>query len=96
MRPSVAIRANADRIRAIIARYPVHNARIFGSAARGDDLEGSDLDLLVEPTDETTLYDLAGLKLELEALLGVGVDIATPRALRAGLAARIAEDLRPL
>jgi predicted nucleotidyltransferase len=96
MRPSVAVRANADRIRAIIARYPVHNARIFGSAARGDDLEGSDLDLLVEPTDETTLYDLAGLKLELEALLGVGVDIATPRALRAGLAARIAEDLRPL
>jgi uncharacterized protein len=77
MRPSVAVRANADRIRAIIARYPVHNARIFGSAARGDDLEGSDLDLLVEPTDETTLYDLAGLKLELEALLGVGVDIAS-------------------
>jgi predicted nucleotidyltransferase len=96
MRPSVAVRENTDRVRAIIARYPVRNPRIFGSAARGDDSDGSDLDLLVEPTDATTLFDLAGLKLELEALLGVGVDIATPRALRAGLAGRIADDLRPL
>lgn len=96
MRPSVAVRENAARIRAIIARYPVRNARVFGSTARGDDLDGSDLDLLVEPTDRTTLYDLAGLKLELEALLSVGVDIATPRALRQGLAGRIADDLRPL
>jgi uncharacterized protein len=96
MRPSVAVRENAARIRAIIARYPVRNARVFGSAARGDDRDGSDLDLLVEPTDRTTLYDLAGLKLELEALLGAGVDIATPRALRQGLAGRIADDLRPL
>jgi predicted nucleotidyltransferase len=96
MRPSVAVRENTDRIRAIIARYPVCNARIFGSAARGDDRDGSDLDLLVEPTEATTLFDLAGLKLELEALLGVGVDIATPRALRAGVAGRIADDLRPL
>jgi len=96
MRPSVALQENRNRIRAIIARYPIHNVRVFGSAARGDDLDGSDLDLLVEPTDRTTLYDLAGLKLELEALLGVGVDIATPRALREGLAGRIADDLRPL
>ena len=96
MRPSVALQENTDRIRAIVARYPVSNVRVFGSAARGDDLEGSDLDLLVDPTDKTTLYDLAGLKLELEALLGVGVDIATPRALRRGLDGRIADDLRPL
>jgi uncharacterized protein len=96
MRPSVALHENSDRIRAIIARYPVRNARVFGSAARGDDLDGSDLDLLVDPTDRTTLFDLAGLKLELEALLGVGVDIATPGALRRGMAGRIADDLRPL
>ena len=73
MRPSVALQENTDRIRAIIVRYHVHNIQVFGSAARGDDLDGSDLDLLVEPTDRTTLYDLAGLKLELEALLRVGV-----------------------
>ena len=96
MRPSVALQENTDRIRAIIARYPIGNVQVFGSAARGDDLDGSDLDLLVEPTEQTTLYDLAGLKLELEALFGVGVDIATPRALRRGLAGRISDDLRPL
>jgi uncharacterized protein len=96
MRPSIALQENSDRIQTIVARYPVQNVRVFGSAARGDDLEGNDLDLLVDPTEQTTLYDLAGLKLELEALLGVGVDIATPGALRLGMAGRIAHDLRPL
>jgi len=96
MRPSEAVQRNADQVRAIIARYPVRNPRMFGSAARGEDSDGSDLDLLVEPTQDTTLFDLAGLKLDLEALLGVTVDIATPRALRAGTIERIAGDLRPL
>jgi predicted nucleotidyltransferase len=83
-------------VRAVIARYPVQNPRIFGSASRGDDLDGSDLDLLVDPMETTTLFDLAGLKLELEALLGVAVDIATPLALRSGIDRAIADDLRPL
>jgi len=96
MRPSEAVQKNAERMRAIIARYPVRNPRMFGSASRGDDVDGSDLDLLVDPTDETTLFDLAGLKLDLQALLGVTVDIATPRAPRASTIERIADDLRPL
>jgi len=96
MHPSEAVQKNTERMRAIIARYPVRNPRMFGSASRGDDVDGSDLDLLVDPTGETTLFDLAGLKLDLEALLGVTVDIATPRALRAGTIERIADDLRPL
>ena len=49
MRPSEILAAKADEIREIVARYPVRNPRIFGSAARGDDEEGSDLDLLVDP-----------------------------------------------
>jgi uncharacterized protein len=96
MRPSTALRDHLERVRAIIARYPVRNARFFGSAARGDDRDGSDLDILVEPTDVTTLFDLAGLKLELEALLGVGVDVATPGALPANVDQAISDDLRPL
>ena len=63
MRPSEILAAKADEIREIIARYPVRNPRIFGSAARGDDAEGSDLDLLVDPLENTSLYDLAGLEL---------------------------------
>jgi hypothetical protein len=96
MRPSLAVKNNIDQIRAIVARYPVKNARLFGSASRGDDIDGSDLDILVEPTDATTLLDLARLKLELERLLGIGVDIATPRALPKDLAENLASDLKPL
>jgi predicted nucleotidyltransferase len=96
MRPSLAVKNNIDQIRAIVARYPVKNARLFGSASRGDDIDGSDLDILVEPTDATTLLDLARLKLELERLLGIDVDIATPRALPKDLAENLASDLKPL
>ena len=48
MRPSEALAKHRDEVREIIARYPVSNPRIFGSAARGEDTEGSDLDILVE------------------------------------------------
>jgi predicted nucleotidyltransferase len=96
MRPSIAVRNNIDRLRATVARYPVKNACLFGSVSRGDDVEGSDLDLLVEPTDTTTLLDLARLKIELEKLLGIRVDIATPRALRKDLADNIVPELKPL
>jgi uncharacterized protein len=96
MRPSEILAAKADEIREIIARYPVRNPRIFGSAARGDDEEGSDLDLLVDPLRGTTYLTLAKLQLELEAFLGVGVDIATPGAIGPRLAERVNQDLRPL
>jgi uncharacterized protein len=84
------VRPSLAEIWAVIARYPVTNPRIFGSASRGDDIDGSDVDLLVEPTETTTLLDLARLK------LGVSVDIATPKALPDDLAKNVAEDLRPL
>ena len=47
----------------------------------GDDTEGSDLDLLVEPSDSTTLLTVAGLQIDAEALLGVAVDVLTPNSL---------------
>src|SRR3954447_16769607 len=81
MRPSEILAAKADEIREIIARYPVRNPRIFGSAARGDDEEGSDLDLLGDPLENTSLYDLAGLELELADLLWFKVDVVTPKGL---------------
>lgn len=54
------------------------NPRIFGSVPRGADQEGSDLDLLVDPLPGATLFDLGGLQVDLEDLLGVPVDILTP------------------
>ena len=59
------------------------DVRIFGSAARGDDVEGSDLDLLVEPTAATTLMDIGAIRYELASLLGIEVDVLTPNALPA-------------
>jgi uncharacterized protein len=96
MKPSEIIAAKADQIREIIARYPVRNPRLFGSVARGDDKEGSDVDILVDPTENTSYFDLAGLELELSDLLGVKIDIATPEGLRRGMAERVARDLKPL
>lgn len=52
--------------------------RVFGSALRGDDRPDSDLDLLVEPTDQTTLLDIGAIRHELKNLLGLEVDVLTP------------------
>lgn len=54
--------------------------RAFGSAVRGDDVESSDLDLLVDPTSRTTLMTLAAIQREAERLLGVRVDVLTPKS----------------
>jgi uncharacterized protein len=59
MRPSKALEANRDAIHAIAARHRVQNVRVFGSVLHGDDAEDSDLDLLVEPTAQTTLIDIS-------------------------------------
>jgi uncharacterized protein len=54
---------------------------VFGSVVHGVDQEGSDLDLLIDPTPSTTLMDVARIQVELEKLLGVSVDVLTPKAL---------------
>ena len=96
MRPSEAIAGRLDAVRAVIARYPVSNPRVFGSVARGEDDEKSDLDLLVDPMERTSLFDLAGLQLELTDLLGVPVDILTPGSVGPRIADSVYRDARPL
>lgn len=81
MRPSHALQANREAIREIAMRHRVRNVRVFGSALHGSDTEDSDLDLLVEPTAETTLMDIAKIQLEVAQLLHVSVDVLTPNGL---------------
>lgn len=81
MRPSIALETHREAIRAIALRHRVTNVRVFGSVVHGDDTEGSDLDILVEPTSETTLMDIGAIRHELKELLGIPVDVLTPRAL---------------
>jgi predicted nucleotidyltransferase len=81
MRPSVALKNNRDAIRNIALSHRVLNVRVFGSVLHGDDTEDSDLDLLVDPTSQTTLMDIARIQLEIARLLNVSVDVLTPNAL---------------
>ena len=81
MRPSLALSTHREAIRAIALRHRVTNVRVFGSVVHGDDTEDSDLDILVEPTNETTMMDIGAIRYELKQLLGIPVDVLTPRAL---------------
>ena len=75
------MKAHIEQIRRtilpILQRYDVKRAAIFGSFVRGEMQETSDLDILVEFKGEKSLLDLAGLKIELEELLGRKVDVLT-------------------
>lgn len=77
MRPSLALSRHRDAVYQAAARFHVANPKVFGSALRGEDQDGSDLDLLVDALPETTLFDLGGLQDELQELLGVSVDVLT-------------------
>ena len=68
MRPSQALSQHREAVCLAAARYRVANPRVFGSALHGNDREGSDLDLLVDPLPGTTLFDLGGLQDELQEL----------------------------
>ncbi len=81
MRPSVALQIHRDAIREIALSHRVNNVRVFGSVVHGNDTDDSDLDLLVDPTPETTLMDIGAIRYELKELLGVAVDVLTPKAL---------------
>ncbi len=81
MRPSEALEANRAAIRLVVASRHACNARVFGSVLHGRDTDSSDLDILVDPTPETTLLDIGAIRAELRKLLGVPVDVLTPAAL---------------
>ncbi|MBU0588780.1 MAG: nucleotidyltransferase family protein [Gammaproteobacteria bacterium] len=81
MRPSEALSLHRTRIREIALSHRVSGVRVFGSALRGEDAPDSDLDLLVEPTAQTTLFDIGAIRHELKNLLGMEVDVLTPDGL---------------
>lgn len=89
MRPSEALALHRTQIREIALRHRVSGVRVFGSVLRGDDVAGSDLDLLVDPTPATTLMDIGAIRFELKELLGLEVDVLTPN----GLPARFREQV---
>ena len=96
MKPSDALRINRVAIRRVVEAHRASNVRVFGSAAHGDDTDGSDLDLLIDPSPETTLFDIGAIRHELRTLLGVPVDVLTPMALPDSLREVVLADAVPV
>ncbi len=80
------LKYDRDTIRLIGRKYGASNIRIFGSVLHADDRPDSDIDLLVDFDPERSLFDLIGLKLELEEFLGKKVDVVTYRGLHPEIA----------
>jgi hypothetical protein len=96
VRPSLVLESNRAAIRDIAARHRVRSVRVFGSVVRGTDTDGSDLDFLVEPTEQTTLLDIGKIQFELSELLGIDVDVLTPGALPAILRKKVLAEAQPV
>ncbi|QDL54565.1 nucleotidyltransferase family protein [Rhodoferax aquaticus] len=96
MKPSHALESNRIAIRKVVERHRARNARVFGSVLHGVDHEGSDLDILIDPTPETTMFDIGAIRHELLQLLGVPVDVLTPNALPERFRAQVVAEARPV
>lgn len=96
MKPSQALEAFRPRVRELTRSFKAANPRVFGSALRGEDEDGSDLDLLVDPLPGATLFDLGGLQIELQELLGVPVDLLTPGDLPPKFRNEILSEAKPV
>ena len=96
MKPSAALKRHRAAIRRIVAANRAANARVFGSVLHGLDTEQSDLDLLVDPTPKTSLFDLGAIQYELVKLLGVKVDVRTPMDLPKKFRAAVVAEASPV
>jgi predicted nucleotidyltransferase len=96
MRPSVVLDMKRSAVREAVGRFRTANPRVFGSVLHGTDHDGSDVDLLVDALPGATLFDLGGLQVELESLLGLHVDLLTPGDLPAKFRAKVLAQARPV
>ncbi|MDA3631161.1 nucleotidyltransferase domain-containing protein [Saccharopolyspora oryzae] len=76
------VRAHRDEIYRIAEQYGISNIRVFGSVARGEADDDSDLDLLIDVARGSSLWDMSGFALDVEELLNVFTQVATPNGLK--------------
>ena len=96
MRPSVVLDMKRSAVRETVSRFRTENPRVFGSVLYGMDQDGSDIDLLVDALPGATLFDLGGLQVELESLLGLRVDLLTPGDLPPKFRAKVLAEAQPV
>ena len=90
------ITAKRDKILVLAERFGIKNIRIFGSVARHEAREGSDIDFLVEFPPGTSLFEHAEFQQELAELLGFNVDVASVNGLRERIRATVLQEAVPL
>lgn len=73
-------------------KYGAHHVRVFGSVARGDADDQSDIDFLVDMEPGRSLFDMGGLLMDLRDLLGREVDVVTLKGLKSGIRNRVLKD----
>jgi predicted nucleotidyltransferase len=76
------VQARRAQVKAVAARHHASRVRLFGSVARGDERPDSDIDLLVDFTVDSSLFDLMRMTRELEDLLGRPVDVVSVGGLK--------------
>lgn len=92
MRPSEALAKHRDAARDIVSSYNLADPRIFGSTARGEDTDESDLDIIVRRHGSLSYFDLFKLEADLGSLMGVRVDVRTEGEFSARVLNRIKRD----
>ncbi len=92
MRIDDLLRNKREEILRIAARHGARHIRVFGSVARGEADEQSDVDFLVEMEPGRNLLDMGGLLMDLRELLGRNVDVITERGLRQRIRARVLQE----
>jgi len=85
-----------EEILQLAARHGARNLRVFGSVARGEARPESDVDFLVELEPGRTLFDLGGLLMDLQDLLGRSVDVVTEKGLHWYIRDRVLKEAVPL
>lgn len=90
------LEAKRDEILRVAAKRGARNVRIFGSVARGEADEASDIDILVDLEPGRSLLDLGGLWSELNELLGRKVEVVTEKGLRERIRDRVLREAVPL
>ncbi|MBV8612785.1 MAG: nucleotidyltransferase domain-containing protein [Acetobacteraceae bacterium] len=96
MKPSEALAAYRGELRELVSRHGLARPRVYGSVLTGADTDESDLDLLVDATEKTTLFTLARLEHAARELLGVRVSVLTPNFLPRKFRDRVLERAEPL
>lgn len=90
------LEAKAAAIRALTTKHRAANPRVFGSVLRDRDTAESDIDILVDALPGTTLFDLGGLQIALQDLLGAPVDLLIPGDLPVKFRQQVLAEARPI